>query len=126
MAARSDVAGAPRTDRISGAVRPAGRVVLGARSGSPAAPGGFGADRIDRDRAAQDVPEVLEGQGGRPGQQHRGIQAPAADGGQGERAHNDGTGGESGSVRGEVAAALDAGGQVDDLLAGMHGLLLTG
>jgi hypothetical protein len=69
----------------------------------------------------RDVPDVLEGQGGRPGQQHRGIQAPAADGGQGERAHNDGTGGESGGVRGEVAAALDAGGQVDDLLAGMHG-----
>lgn len=69
---------------------------------------------------------MLEGQGGRPGQQRRGIQASAADAGQVERAQRDNTRGESGGVRGEVAAALDAGGQVDDLLVDMHGLLLAG
>ena len=41
--------------------------------------GRFGADRIGRDRAAQDVPEVLEGQGSRPGEHRRRVQPGSAD-----------------------------------------------
>ena len=93
---------------------------------SRAAPGGFGADRVGRDRAAQDVPEVLEGQGSRPGQQRGRVQADAADACEAERAEDNGTRGESGDVRSEVMAALNAGGQVDDLLVDVHGGLLAG
>jgi hypothetical protein len=88
--------------------------------GSPAAPGGFSADGIGGDRAAQDVPEVLEGQGSRPGEQCRGVQTAAADTSASEHAKDNSTGGESGHMRGEVSAALNTGGQVDDLLVDAH------
>lgn len=119
--------GIETTPRISPGVHPNGRVLLRSQPSpavqpadrpptsqsdgrSPAAPRGFGANVIGRDRAAQHVPEVLEGQGCRPGQQRLGVQAGAADTCEVERAEDDGTGGESSDVRCEVAAALNAGG----------------
>jgi hypothetical protein len=95
--------------------------------GLTAAPSGFGADGLDSDRAAQDMPEVLEGQGSGPGEHCRGVQAAAADACEVERAEDDGADGTSGDVRCEVAAALNARGQIDNLLVDVHrGFSLSG
>ena len=78
-------------------------------------PGGFIVDRGGGDGAAQDMPEVLERQGGRPGEQGGEVQAGGADTGEEQPAQDGGAAGESGDMCGEVAAALNACGQINGM-----------
>ena len=72
--------------------------MLAIRLAVTAEPSGFSADCVGCDRAAQDLPEVLERQGSRPSQHHREGQIGGFDAGDEQCAQDDGAAEESGDM----------------------------